>query len=184
MIINSKGYDLIFVQKQKSKDESDHLFTFIYKFKSVKNNWKYIIRAEYHTGNVFAIKFYAQQQSKSPIKYSKITNKGDIFNILVSTAKIIPDLLSKYPDASFGFTGARSVDLKAQKVENYDTNQRFRVYRMIVSSLIGTKTFTHFEYEKISSYLLINNKHSNIAYKEREFVKMFSYNYRDLPDLG
>lgn len=55
---------------------------------------------------------------------------------------------------------------------------------MIVSSLIGTKTFTHFEYEKISSYLLINNKHSNVAYKERELVKMFSHNYRDLPDLG
>lgn len=184
MIINSKGYNLIFVQKQKSNDESDHEFTFIYKFKSDLNHWKYIIRAEYHVGDVFAVKFYAQQQSKSEFKYSNITNKGDVYNILVTTAKLIPTLLAEYPNASFGFTGARSIDKRTRKVEGYQHNQRFRIYRGIISSLIGTQTFTHFEYEKISGYLLINNQSRCIKQKERELVTMFHKNYNDLPDIG
>ena len=39
MIIHSKGYDLVFVQKQRSRDESDHEFTYIYKFKSELNRY-------------------------------------------------------------------------------------------------------------------------------------------------
>lgn len=183
MIIKSQGYRLDFVQKQNSKDDSDHKFTLIYKFKSLQNNWKYIVRAEYHLGDIFAVKFYAQQQRKSDYKYSKITNKGDIYNILVTIARLIPELLPKYPNASFGFTGARSVDLKVRRVENHINNQRFRVYKEIVSNLIGSETFSHFEYEKISGYLLINNN-TDTQLKEREIIEMFSRNYNDLPDIS
>ena len=46
----------------------------------------------------------------------------------------------------------------------------------------GTKTFTHYEYEQISSYLLINNK-SDVIISEKNIKKMFSSNYNNLPDL-
>lgn len=185
MIIQSKGYDLKFIQREPSNDKSDHLFTLIYKFKSSKNKWNYILRAEYHKGDVFAVKFYAQQHSKSDYKYSKITNNNDVINILVTTAKIIPLLLADYPEASFGFTGARTLDEKSQKVENYEKNQRFRVYRNIITELIGNKTFTHYEYEQISGYLLINNYFlKNITKKEKELVDIFQTNYINLPDIG
>ena len=183
MIIFSEGYALKFIQKQKTNDESDHQFTLIYKFKSTKNKWNYIIRAEYHTGDIFAVKFYAQQHSKSDLKYSKITNKYDVLDILVTIAKLIPELLPQYPTASFGFAGARTIDEKSKKVEGYEKNQRFRVYRKVVVELIGDKTFTHYEYEKISGYLLINNANQNIAKKEKELILMFRTNYSDLPDI-
>jgi hypothetical protein len=97
---------------------------------------------------VFAVKFYAQQQRKSDFKYSLITNKDDVINILVTTAKVVPELLKDFPSASFGFTGARTYDYRSNKVEDYRRNQRFRVYKSIVPKLIGSKTFTHYEYEK------------------------------------
>jgi hypothetical protein len=37
-----------------------------------------LIRAEYHTEHVFALKFYAQKDSKSDFKYSNIINRGDV----------------------------------------------------------------------------------------------------------
>ena len=184
MIITSKGYEVKFIQKQPSNDKSDHEFTLVFKFKSLKNKWNYIIRAEYPKGNIFAVKFYTQQHSKSDFKYSKITNKFDVINILVTTSKIIPIILIDYPHASFGFAGARIIDENSMKVENYDLNQRFRVYRNFVTSIIGSKTFTHYEYPKVSAYLLVNNFNANIRVKEQELVNMFRINYMDLPDIG
>ncbi len=183
MIINSKGYDLNFVQIRKSKDESKHILTYIYKFKSSINGMVYILRAELHTNNVFAVKFYCKQQAKSDYKYSKITNKGDVYNIFVTIAKVIPILLEKYPDASFAFTGARSIDLRSRRIEDYENNQRFRVYKEIVNSLIGNKTFTHYEYNRISAYLLINNLSLDIERREREIVKMFAETYVELSEI-
>lgn len=183
MIIKAQGYALKFIQKQPSTDDSDHRFTLVYKFQSSKNKWNYIVRAEYHSGDIFAVKFYAQQHSKSDYKYSKITNQYDVMDILVTTAKLIPELLIDYPSASFGFAGARTIDERSKKVESHEMNQRFRVYRNVVATLFGDQTFTHYEYEKISGYLLINNLNPNIRRKERELVTMFQSNYLDLPDI-
>ena len=53
----------------------------------------------------------------------------------------------------------------------------------MVVELIGDKTFTHYEYEKISGYLLINNATENVAKKEKELISMFRANYLDLLDM-
>ncbi len=119
----------------------------------------------------------------SDLKYSLVTNKGDVSNILITCAKVVPLLLQEYPTASFGFTGARTVDRETEKVEQYDQNQRFRIYRKFTSTLFGSRTFTHFEYPQISSYLLINNYSGEVKSKERKIVKMFSDTYRNLPDI-
>lgn len=50
-------YALKFIQKEPCNDESDHLFTYIYKFYSPDIRLHYVLRAEYHSGCVFTIKF-------------------------------------------------------------------------------------------------------------------------------
>lgn len=183
MTFDYSGYELKFIQKQPCRDQSFHLFTLIYKFFSPVTKYHYILRAEYHEGDVFAIKFYCKKDKRSDFKYSKIINRGDIGNILITSAKVIPLLLSDYPTASFGLSGARSIDFQTLKVEDYNNNQRFRIYKHIIALKFGTITFAHYEYEKISSYLLINKNCDNVQKKEKELVKMFSLTYHNLPDI-
>jgi len=174
------GYELKFIQKDNCRDGSPHLSTYIYKFYSPITNYHYIIRADYHEGDVFAVKFYCKKDKRSKYKYNKIVNKGDIGNIFITCIKVIPLLLNIYPNASFGFAGARTIDFKSKKVEGYANNQRFRTYCYTISLKIGTETFTHFEYENISSYLLLNNNNSNLKEKEELIIKMFSSTYNEL----
>lgn len=88
------GYPLNFIQKEPCRDASAHEFTYIYKFFSPVTGYNYVIRADYHQEDVFAIKFYAQPHKHSDLKYSKITNRGDVPNILVSCLSLVPILLA------------------------------------------------------------------------------------------
>ena len=155
-------YDLKFIQKDNSKDGSDHLFTFIYKFFCVDSKLHYVIRAEYHKENVFAIKFYCKKDKRSQHKYNKIINKNNystVIKIFETCLYLIPELLKAYPDSNFAVLSSRSIDFSnANKLtEELSKNQRFRIYRKFAQDRIGNKTFTHFEYSSISSYLLVNN---------------------------
>ncbi len=203
MDFNIQGYDLQFIQVQKVKDDSDHLFSFIYKFYSPKTKYRYILTADYNREDFFAIKFYPKPFRKSDRKYSIITNKGDLGNILVSCLKVIPILLIEYPRASFGFAGARTYDpvykrrsrrrnkssksdKKRKRIlegrwEQIESNQRFNIYSYVAKKKIGNKTFQHFEYKEISSYMLVNRSSGNID--EREFIlkEMLSNTYNNLP---
>ena len=113
-----------------------------------------------------AIKFYVKQHSKSDLKYSLITNKGDIGNILITCAKVVPLLLREYPNASFGFLASRSIDPESKKVEGYYKNQRFKTYVYLCLKKFGSQTFEHIAYEKISSYLLVNKKCGDVEKRE------------------
>lgn len=93
---------------------------------------------------------------KSDYKYSLITNRGDVGNLLVTCLKCVPLLLEKYPSASFGFVGSRTYDKISRKMEGYSNTQRFKIYRAFVLKKIGTDLFQHFEYDEVSGYLLIN----------------------------
>ncbi len=178
------GYDLDFIQKRNCKDGSAHLFSLIYKFYSPITHLHYVLTADYHEEDVFAVKFYAQMHRKSGFKYSLIVNKGDIGNILMTCLKVIPIILKKYPNASFGFIGSRSYDRKSKTLENYEKTQRFRVYKHIVVQTIGNETFQHYQYEDLSGYLLINrNNELSMAMKERAIAKMFATTYNNLQDV-
>ena len=165
------------------KDESAHSFTLIYKFHSPVTKLTYVLIAEYHFEDIFSIKFYPKQYRHSDFKYNRITNKGDIGNILVTCSQLVPILLAEYPTASFGFIGSRTVEKKSGKTEPYNINQRFKIYKYFTSLKFGTKTFEHFEYPQISGYLLINKINTPIANKERAIIKMFLATYESLPDL-
>ena len=184
MTFDFPGYDLLFIQKDCCKDETAHLFTLVFKFYFPVTGLFYILRAEYHLEDVFSIKIYCKKDRKSKYKYSKITNKGDVGNILITCAKVIPLLLVTYPTSSFGFVGARTLDKASGKVENCVNNQRFRVYRKIIAGKFGTVTFEHIEYPEISGYLLVNRRPAtDIEVKEQAIKHMFTENYDNLPDL-
>lgn len=132
---------------------------------------------------VFALKFYAQKDSQSDYKYSNIVNKGDVFNILISCLKVVPLILQDYPTTSFGFIGSRTIDPISRTVEDYQNNQRFRVYSEVVKRMIGNQTFDHFRYESISGYLLVNKMTANTEDKESLIREMFTRTYVNLLDV-
>jgi hypothetical protein len=177
------GYELRFIQRKQCKDGSAHKFTVIYKFYSPITKYWYILNADYHEEDIFAIKFYCKKDSKSEFKYSKIINRGDHGNILVTCAKVIPLLLQEYPTASFAFSASRSVDKSNKTVEPYSLNQRFKTYKYIAANKFGPATFTHFEYPIISCYLMLNNVWPDVKIKEEAIVKMFAETYNSLPDM-
>lgn len=184
MTFDYPGYDLHFIQRDRCKDDTAHELTYVYKFRSPVTGYFYIVRAEYHQEDVFAIKFYCKKDRASEYKYSKIVNKGDVGNILITCAKAIPLLLPEFPTASFGFIGARTLDKASGKVESYNTTQRFRVYKNVVVHKIGMVTFEHIEYPEVSGYLLLN-RHSghDLQEKENAIKKMFASTYDNLPDI-
>jgi hypothetical protein len=177
------GYDLKFIQKRPCRDDSDHLFTLIYKFYSPATKYQYILHADYHRGDVFALKFYVKLHRHSEYKYSRITNRGDIGNILVTCAKVVPLLLKDYPTSSFCFAASRTIDPVTHRVENIPTNQRFKTYTYLASTKFGTNAFAHFSYEELSAYLMVNKNSGNVNVKEREIVKILSGTYINLPDI-
>jgi len=178
------GYELKFIQKRNCKDGSAHLFSLIYKFRSPVTKLDYVLTADYHEEDVFAVKFYAKMHRKSEFKYSLIVNRGDLGNILMTCLKVIPLILQEYPNASFGFIGSRSYDRKSKTLENYQNTQRYNVYTYLVNKTIGHKTFQHYQYDELSGYLLVNRKNLwNIQVKERAIAKMFALTYNNLPDV-
>jgi hypothetical protein len=183
LIFSSPGYPLEFIQRRLCRDASAHLFTLIYKFRSPITRYAYILHADYHEEDVFALKFYAQKDSKDDYKYSRITNKGDVFNILITCLRVVPVILQDYPTASFGFIGSRTIDRASGTVEDYQNTQRFRVYCGIVAGTIGEQTFAHYTYEEVSGYLLINRAAPDIDAKEQLISRMFSATYNELPNI-
>jgi len=107
-------------------------------------------------------------------------NKGDVSNLLITCANVVPLLLKDYPKASFVFSGARSIDTQNSSIENYENTQRFRIYRYLTALKFGTETFAHFEYRNISAYLLFNKKSGDMRQRERQIVEILCETYENL----
>jgi len=176
--ITQKPYPVSFAHKEVIEDSSDHLSTYIYSFTSLDNNQRYIIRAEHHAGDVFGIKFYAKNHELSKSKYQIITNYQYPVRVFITCASIIPILSEAYPNASFGFIGARSIK-KGMIIENLEMNIRFKIYTEHIPQLISDKLFEHYEYPTISSYLIVNKNH-DLDRKKLEIEEMFFKNYRNV----
>lgn len=177
MTFDYPGYPLIFIQRQRCTDETAHRATFVYKFYSPVTRYHYIVRAEHHDGDVFAIKFYCKKDRKSDFKYAKIINRGDLGNIIMTCARVIPLLLKQFPNASFAFAAARSVDFRNKLIENIECTQRYKLYAYMIPVKFGEITFQHIAFEKASCYILHNRK-SILAIAEIE--EMFKATYPSL----
>lgn len=66
------GYLLKFIQKEPSRDDSAHEFTYIHKFYSPVTGYNYILRADYHKEDVFAINFMRNHISMSTSLHSRV----------------------------------------------------------------------------------------------------------------
>ena len=181
MLDSIQPFKLKFIQQEKASQERDAFdYALIYRFYTDSTDkyqrLKYILRVE-SFDDVFAIKFYAARDRKLDDKYNRIIKAHDYKNVLrifITCASIIPVLLNQHPNASFAVNGAESLDLESDKVESKDNNQRFRIYRTIALNIFGRETFEHFQYENISSYLLINRSNcKDIEMKADRIKKMF-----------
>lgn len=174
-MFNSKEYKIIYVQKSSPSKSDDFVLAEIYKFFSVdkdgKNDFKYIIRAELHKHNVFAVKFYAARDRKLESKYSRLTNRRDAAKVIITCASVLPLLLEKYSNASFAFNSSRTIDIHSDKIEGPLNNQRFRIYRHVTDGMVGRNTFEHYEFPEISSYLLVNRKSCSNPDKSKETIR-------------
>jgi hypothetical protein len=176
------SYPICFVQAKRENDESKHLKTFIYKFRSPVTKLKYIVRAELHEGEVFTIKFYPSNLKHSDHKYSLLTHKFDVSRIIMTVGEVVVILLKQFPDACFAFYGSPTFDKKRKQLEQGSLNKRYRVYFEFVKRAFGTETFAHFTYFDLNGYLLVNRKHLNVDQKEQEIAQMFIETYQQLPE--
>ena len=172
-MLESKGYNIKYIQKSSPGKSDDFVFAHIFKFHTC-DRLKYIIRAEMHEHETFVVKYYASIHKNLDNKYSMLTNKHKSIKIFITCASILPILLNMHPTASFAFNGSRTVDLVSDKIEGYHTNQRFRIYRHIADALIGRETFEHYEFPEMSSYLLVNRfSCEDTEIKKEEIKEMF-----------
>lgn len=139
-----------------------------------------MIRAEYFKTDTFAIKFYPKHCKKRKDRYSVITNVGDARNILYTVGSVFSMLIEKSPDSSIALTSTRSFDTTTNRVEPLNVNQRYRIYSSYLTRYVGNQTFTHFKYDEISCYLLVNNRVGNVSAKATEIEESFK---RTFPDL-
>jgi len=172
-MLDSVGYNIEYVQKSSPGKSDDFIFAHIFKFRTC-DGLKYIIRAEMYKYETFVVKYYASIHKNLDNKYNMLTNKHKPIRIFITCASVLPILLNMYPVASFTFNGSRTIDFVSDKIEGYNTNQRFRIYRHIADALIGRETFEHYEFPEISSYLLVN-RHSctDTDIRKEEIKNMF-----------
>lgn len=175
-------YPFHFIQSKLEKDESRHLKTYIYSFRSPVTRLKYIIRAEYHEEDVFCIKFYPTSLKHSEKKYSLLTNRHDVSRIIKTVSGVIVELLKEYPGACFAFYASPIFDSNTRRFEAGSCNKRYKVYFEFIKRFFGPELFAHFAYRNINGYLLVNRKHPDVDSKEKRISQMFIETYRQLPE--
>lgn len=183
MLDKVSPYKFYFIQKASPTSGDAFDFSYIYKFYTDRTfayqRLKYIIRVEAHD-SVFALKFYAARDKKLDDKYNRIIKAHgyiESLRIFITCAYLVPEILKKHPGFSFAINGARSIDLYSEKIEGKNNNQRFRIYKTISHLLFTREKFEHFEFEEISSYLLVNRECEDVYKKKNEIKEMFLDRY-------
>lgn len=145
----------------------------LYRFRSTKSNYVYIVEVEQYDYDMYAVKFYPKQFRLSKHKYKLLTNTFEARKVINSCVMIMLDVYSKNPTASFGFVGARCLDEK--QTENV---KRFRVYSNLMATYFSDTYFVHRENRKNNVYVMINRRNlsNNPAYIE-EMEKYFNDHY-------
>jgi hypothetical protein len=172
MNFDSEPYPIQYVQKSSPSISDDFLFAEIYKFFTDKK-LKYIIRAEMYGNNTFTLKYYASIHKKLDDKYSRLTNQYKAHKVFITCAAVFPILLRKYPAVSFAINGSSTIDAQNDKMEGKAQNQRFRIYAYIIDKLIGRKTFEHYAFPELSSYVLVNRINGNTDVYKNKIKEMF-----------
>jgi hypothetical protein len=147
----------------------------IYKF-FTDRKLKYIVRAEMYKNETFTVKYYAAIHKRLDNKYSRLTEQYNASKIFKTCISIFSLLFKEYPSASFAINGSRTIDIKNDKIEGEKENQRFRIYAYIIDKFVGHKTFEHYVFPELSSYVLVNKKTDAHKDKIRDmFLNLFRF---------
>jgi hypothetical protein len=86
-----------------------------------------------------------------------LTNNHDAAKVINTSLEVMRHfLLNKNKKASFGFSGAASLE----ENENLET-KRFRIYRKIMENLFSPTNFFHYQLPERNIYLLVNRLNSD-----------------------
>ena len=142
--------------KNTKNFSSDILESSLYKFKTPKKVYHVIV--EKYNFNVFVVKYYISDYERSKNKYNIVFKEKNVSpsKIFRTVFEIMVTILSKNENCNFGFIGAEKII--GNKIEGKENTQRFKIYKYLCNNLIGESVFTHYESEKQSAYLLLNNK--------------------------
>lgn len=189
MFDSIRPYELKQIQIDHSP-KANELFEecFIFKFftdeQTKGGKTRYIARAEVY-GECIAVKFYPQSADEDH-RYSTSTNrfttKGAL-KVIITCASLIPIMMKRYPNASFVIKASEGIDLQTNMEEPENNNQRFRIYRNVLMSVIGDKNFQHCEYSDVSIYFLINRRDCDDMLEKRDRIKKEMIDRFNLVDL-
>ncbi len=144
------AYPFYFIQKDKG--DSHGLFhVLLYRFKSFKSKFVYIVRVEEYEYDIYAVKFYQKNHSLSKDKYRIMTNTNEPRRIINTCINIMLSIYQRNPKASFGFIGSNGIG------EDIYCTKRYRVYSKIIATYFSDRYFYHKENIEKSAYMLINN---------------------------
>ena len=159
------SYEFKFITKISEGTEYPVPLLF-YKFKSTRTKKTYHVHVEIHPNHFYGLKFFLKDHKKEKDKFSINTNLNEPRPVIYTCINIMLDVLKKESHATFGFIGSPTkkevIREKGQnriiKIEEEpeDNTKRFRVYKTILLTFIGSDLFTHQIDIKKSTYLLIN----------------------------
>lgn len=147
----------------------------IYRFQSKRHN-TYLVETHEHGQHVFVVKFYYLKHKNNKKRFNVLTDFKEWGGVLRTVVDICIKIHEADPLASFAFIGVP----KPTEPEGSPNNQRFRVYKRITETFMGTQTFKHVESEDANSYLLINRSNEGQA---EAIIQMLSNIYEDIGDL-
>ena len=127
----------------------------LWTFRSKKSQKRYIVEIEKFPNLLFGIKFFWKGVASSPDRYSLLTGDYEPRRIVMSCIMIMFDYYKRFPLASFGFVAAE--DTNSPKSAD-SPNKRFRLYRRMMLSTFGEKSFLQAQDYLHAIYLLINRK--------------------------
>lgn len=139
----------------------------------------YLVEVEKFKHNTYVIKYFLKQHKKNKNRYNLSSNEFKCRPVVITVINILAEILNKNPLSCFAFIGAHTIE-KGLPPEPKDNTKRFRVYRRLVENKIGPQTFTHFESQIGSSYLLINNKVEDVEAAKEAITKMFKSEFPEL----
>lgn len=151
-----------------------------YNFRS--NLHYYLVEVEVYSYDVYIVKYYLKKHKHNPLKYNILTKENRSSKIISTCIRIMVEIHSKNPLASFGFIGANIINKETGYEEPKKITKRFRVYRLAMYALFGTETFTHYADIEHSAYLMISNKVKSLNMVKENAKKMFEDIFPELSD--
>lgn len=137
-----------------------------YSFVSSKTNKKYIVEFEVFPNKLYGMKFYLYDFKKSKKRYKMLTNLGEPRPVLRTLVAIGVDFARRFPECSVAFVGENRVG------EGKRCTQRYRIYKMLMATMVSGEQFEHVILDEQSAYLLVNKRVGDI----RQYI-MFVQQY-------